>query len=394
MTTLIVALAALALGIWIGRWYVSPVRTLGERLQRRSRVLYELAEGDHENVARELEEIAESEPEDTTSFLALAALDRQRGRAERAKAIHRTVLASASLTPEQRVAALVGLGRDLLAQGNERAAVGALVRAISLAPRSVATLESLARALEAAGAWERAAAAWERHEKLVEGRRRRESRVGRGHALAGHALVAMVEGDDRKARKLVERATELAADSGHVWTARARVEATVGSPKQALESWQRAWELAPAGAHSLVPEAWTWASDQGLLPDMIERMLASLRTVQDPDLVVALAERVARQHPEQAAAALERVSSRSALAQLTLVQLRLARGQRDKAREAAMRPLDPPAILCGQCGSSMDRFTFRCERCGAWDSATTVGIAAVPGEPAASSSTSAGVLRA
>ena len=152
MTTLIVALSALALGIWIGRWYVSPVRTLGERLQRRSRVLYELAEGDHENVARELEEIAESEPEDTTSFLALAALDRQRGRAERAKAIHRTVLASASLTPEQRVAALVGLGRDLLAQGNERAAVGALVRAISLAPRSVATLESLARALEAAAA--------------------------------------------------------------------------------------------------------------------------------------------------------------------------------------------------------------------------------------------------
>lgn len=374
---IVLAVLAFSGGVVLGRRYAPKVQTLDERLRRRSRVLYELAEGDRENVAHELEEIAESEPEDTTCFLALAALDRRRGRIERAKSIHRTVLASANLPQEQRVAALVGLGRDLLAQGNERAAVGALVRAISLAPRSVATLESLARALEAAGAWERAAAAWERHEKLVEGRRRRESRVGRGHALAGQALVAMVEGDDRKARKLVERATELAPDSGHVWTARARVEATVGNPKLALEAWQRAWELAPAGAHDLVPEAWSWASEQGLLAEMVERMLASLRVATDPDLVVALAERVARRHPDQAADALARVGRRSALAQLALVRLHLSRGHREEARKVAMTPVDPPAISCRNCGRRMERFRFRCEHCGAWDSAVTEDIAVV-----------------
>ena len=116
-------------------------------LSRRSRVLYELAEGDLENVSIELEQIAEREPGDATVFLALGALDRRRGRIERAKAIHRTVLASASLPPEQRVAALLGLGRDLLAQGNERAAVGALARAQSLAHRTPAALESMAMAL-------------------------------------------------------------------------------------------------------------------------------------------------------------------------------------------------------------------------------------------------------
>ncbi|MCA9693435.1 MAG: tetratricopeptide repeat protein, partial [Myxococcales bacterium] len=244
MTTFLLSLLCLALGIGGTWWVLAPRRRLLEGLGRRSHVLYELAEGDLENVARDLEQIAESEPGDATVFLALAALDRRRGRVERAKAIHRTVLASAELPAEQRVSALVGLGRDLLAQGNEQAAVGALSRAISLAPRSVATLESLARALEQAGAWERAAAAWERHEKLVEGRRRRESRVGRGHAVACQALTALAEGDERKARKLIERATELAPVSGHVWHARARVESSVGTRDGALEAWQRAWALA------------------------------------------------------------------------------------------------------------------------------------------------------
>ena len=374
MTTLLLALLCLAAGFAGGWWYVAPRRQVTEALERRSRVLYELAEGDLDNVAHELERVAEVEPGDSTVFLALAALDRRRGRIERAKAIHRTVLASATLSPEHRVAALVGLGRDLLAQGNERAAVGALVRANSLAPRSVATLESLARALEQAGAWERAAAAWERHEKLVEGRRRRESKIGRGHALAGQATVSLAEGDDRKARKLAERATELAPDSGHVWTSRARVEGAVGDEAEALEAWQRAWELAPAAAHVVVPEAWTWASEEGVLADLVERMLATLRIAQAPELVVALAERVARQHPDQAAAALERVAERSPAARLELVRLRLSRGQREQAREAAIGEVAVPRFVCRRCGTKMERFRFRCDSCGSWDSASVEGV--------------------
>jgi lipopolysaccharide biosynthesis regulator YciM len=374
MMTFLLALLCIGLGVAIGWWYSPPSRRLVETLGRRSRVLYELAEGDLENVAYELERVAESEPGDSTVFLALAALDRRRGRIERAKAIHRTVLASASLPPEQREAAYVGLGRDLLSQGNERAAVGALERANSLAPRSVATLESLARGLEQAGAWERAAVAWERHEKLVEGRRRREAKVGRGHALAGQAAQALATGDGRKARKLAERATELAPDSGHVWTARARVEAAEGSVEQALEAWQRAWELAPAAAQIIVPEAWRWATDRGVHADLVERMLTSLRASQSVVLVVVLAQHVARQHPDQAAAALERLADTNANAALALVRLRLSRGQRDLARDAAMRESGPPGLLCSRCGTKMPRFRFRCDHCGAWDSATIEGI--------------------
>ncbi|MCA9648719.1 MAG: hypothetical protein KC501_02355 [Myxococcales bacterium] len=379
MTILLLALLCLAAGFAGGWWYVAPRRQVTEALVRRSRTLYELAEGDVDNVAHELERVAEVEPGDSTVFLALAALDRRRGRIERAKAIHRTVLASATLPAEQRVAALVGLGRDLLAQGNERAAVGALVRAISLAPRSVATLESLAKALEQAGAWERAAAAWERHEKLVEGRRRRESKVGRGHALAGQAGVAMVEGDHRKARKLVERAVELAPDSSHVWTAKARVESAAGDPELAMEAWQHAWEMLPAAAHIVVPEAWHWASEESLVADLVERMLASLRTARSPELIVAVAPLVARQHPEQAAAALERVAEVSTAARLQLVRLRLLRGQRDAAREAAMGEPAAPRLSCRRCGVKMERFRFRCQACGAWDSASGEGRRASPG---------------
>ncbi|MBK8717999.1 MAG: hypothetical protein IPN32_25195 [Deltaproteobacteria bacterium] len=373
MITLLVALLT-ALAGFAGGWVLAaPKRRALDSLAKRSRVLYELAEGDLENVALELEQVAETEPGDATVFLALAALDRRRGRIERAKAIHRTVLASATLPPEQRVAALVGLGRDLLAQGNERSAVGALVRAISLAPRSVATLESLAVALEHAGAWERAAAAWERHEKLVEGRRRRDSRIGRGHALAGQAAVALAEGDDRKARKLAERAVELAGDSGHVWVTRARIESAAGDRQLALEAWQRAWEASPAGAHTIVPEAWRWATEHGPVEDLLERMLATLRATASTELVCALAEYVARQHPEHAAAALERVAASSAAATLALVRQRLARGQRDAARDDAMRDVDAPALVCGRCGAHAPRFRYRCDHCGAWDSFSIQG---------------------
>lgn len=376
MTTFIVALLCALAGFGAGWWYVAPRRHVVEALARRSRVLYELAEGDLENVAGELEALAESEPADSTAFLALAALDRRRGRVERAKAIHRTVLASADLPADQRVAALVGLGRDLLAQGNERAAVGALMRAASLARASVATLESLAQALEQAGAWEFAAATWERHEKQVEGRRRRESRIRRGHALAGQAALALGEGDARKAKRLADRATELAPDSGHVWTTSARVESAGGDSRAALAAWQRAWELAPAGAHVIVPEAWRWATEEGLIADLVERMLTTLRTVQSPPLIVALADRVARQHSDQAAAALERAAEHSATAALALVRLRLSRGQRDLAREAAMGDIPTSSLLCDRCGVHMARFRFRCDTCGGWDVATDEGLVA------------------
>lgn len=372
VAAVLAALAGGGIGAALAWWRLAPRRQALARIARRGHVVYELAEGDLDNVAEELEQIAEAEPNDATVFLALAALDRRRGRVERAKAIHRTVLASAELPPELRVAGLVGLGRDLLAQGNEQAAVGALTRAISLAPRSVATLESLARALEQAGAWERAAAAWERHEKLAPARRRRQSRIGRGHALAGQALAALREGDERKARKLIERSLELAPDSGHVWTVRARVEAALGDKARALEGWQRAWEHAPAGAHALVAEAWAWAVEESVQDELAERMQASLRTAEAANLVVALADRVSRLQPEQAAAALERVAGRSPAAALSLIRLRLARGQRDLAREAAMKDVPPPMLVCRQCAAPMARFTFRCGACGAWDSAVAL----------------------
>lgn len=373
LAVLFSALAGVALGVGLAWRRLAPRRQWLARIARRGHVVYELAEGDLDNVAEELEQIAEAEPNDATVFLALAALDRRRGRVDRAKAIHRTVLASADLPPEQRVAGLVGLGRDLLAQGHEQAAVGALTRAISLAPRSVATLESLARALEQAGAWERAAAAWERHEKLAPARRRRESRIGRGHALAGQAVAALQEGDERKARKLIERALELAPDSGHAWTVRARVEAAGSDKARAIEAWQRAWELAPAGAHALVGEAWSWAVEEGVQDELVERMQASLRTAESPSLVVALAERVSRLQPEQAAGGLERVAGRSPAAALSLIRLRLSRGQRDLAREAAMKDIPPPTLVCRQCAGVMPRFAFRCGACGAWDSAAAQG---------------------
>ena len=368
----VLALGTLSLGAGVAWWRATLRRPTHAAVARRSHVLYALAEGDIDNVAQELEQIAEAEPGDATVFLALAALDRRQGRLERAKAIHRTVLAGADLPPELRVAGFVGLGRDLLAQGHHEAAVGALSRAISLAPQSLATLETLARALEQAGAWERAAAAWERHEKLVPARRRRDSRIGRGHAVAGQALAALAEGEGRKAERLAERALELAPDSGHVWTARARVTSSLGDAAAANLAWQRAWELTSAAATPLLAEALEAAAELGALEDLHERMLASLRTSDEAALVVALARRLGSTHPDAVCAALERVRGRSPAAALTLVRLRLTQGQRQQALDAAMMEPSPPIVVCRACAREMPRFRFRCDDCGEWDSAVTL----------------------
>ena len=99
------------------------------------------------------------------------------------------------------------------------------------------------------------------------------------------------------------------------------------------------------------------------------RMLASARDTSDPVLSIALADRVSLQHPEQAASALERVVERSSFAQLALIRLRLRRGQRDQAREAALRPTAEARLVCAECRYDLQESPFRCDQCQRWDTA-------------------------
>lgn len=375
MMTVWAVLAALALGAFGGWWMSRPARAVVEGLARRSRILYELAEGDRENVARELEEICAQEPNDTAIFLALAALDRRRGRLERAKSIHRSVLASAELSAEHRVAALVGLGRDLLGQGKEQAAVGALHRASSLSPRSEATLQTLAFALEEAGAWGRAATAWERLEKLSDGRTAQRARIGQGHALAGQAEQAVEALDESKAEKLAERAVALAPESGHTWTVRARIASTSKKAELALQCWEQAWSYAPDMAWALVPEAMEAANGLGELPSMQEAALQLMEQSDHPGLRVALAEALVHHAPQKVQSALEDTGVETAPVHLALLRLRRIQG--DEAAIHALLEDDHtrPALSCKRCGLKVHELRFRCPRCGSWDSVSMEGVA-------------------
>ncbi|MEE9386939.1 MAG: hypothetical protein V3V08_26270 [Nannocystaceae bacterium] len=366
----LVALFVLSVGVALVRRQLDRQRRDAAALAQRSRVLYELAEGDQHHVAAELERVCEGSPSDPSVFLALAAIDRGRGRIERAKAIHRTVLASAELAHEQRVVALVGLGRDLLAEGNVAAAVGALNRATSLAPSSLATLESLAEALDRAGAWERAAAVWERVEKQAGGRRARGAKVGRGRALAGQAIEAHGSGETEKAGKLVQRAHELAPGSGYVSTVVARIKAARGGgrPHDVLLSWQRAWELSSGGAAPVVAEAVAWADAHGHADALLERMRASLRATQDPDLVVTLALAAAKHDAVLARSALQRVAGRSLAARWELLCMALAADDRETAEFAVAAGPSAPRLTCRVCGVRLQRFAFRCPSCSSWES--------------------------
>jgi lipopolysaccharide biosynthesis regulator YciM len=141
-------------------------------------------------------------------------------------------------------------------------------------------------------------------------------------------------------------------------------------------AWQRAWELTPAAAQPLLAEALAAATEIGGADELHERMHASLRTAEDPTLVVALAQRAAsRASPaaiEAAVTALQRVRHRSPVAALSLIRLLFAHGQQGRAQETAMMDFSPPTLVCRACAREMQRFRFRCDDCGAWDSAATI----------------------
>lgn len=362
-------IAAFGGGIWLGGSHRRWRERQAQRSAASQRLLYEMAEGDLRHVATELEAICEAQPHEPAVFLALAAIDRERGRVNRAKALHRVVLASADLDPELRVAGLVGLGRDLLAEGNVAAAVGALNRANSLAPSSPATLASLATALDRAGAWEPSATAWERLERHVSGRKARAARVGRGRALAGQAMDAKRAHEDDKARKLAARALELAPDSGFAWLASARIE---GKPTEALLAWQRAWELAGAGASTILDEAATWAELHGRTAQLVERIRASLRGTSDPTLVVPLARGLVEHDARAAVAAWRRVAEGSDDARWELLRAALSQraGESAELADVDVAWLAPasPTFRCAACQIPSERFAFRCPHCGRWES--------------------------
>ncbi|TPV94556.1 MAG: hypothetical protein B7733_14625 [Myxococcales bacterium FL481] len=366
MTMWVIGLVLLAFGggVWLGASRWRRLATEGSRDAVGLRLLHELAEGDYEHVAAELEAICEAEPHEPAVFLALAAIDRHRGRLSRAKALHRVVLASSELEHDERVAGLVGLGRDLLTEGNVPAAAGALNRANSLAPSSPATLESLARALDRAGAWEPSATAWERLERHVSGRRARAARVGRGRALAGQALDALRLGETEKARKLAARGLELAPDSGFAWLVEARAAA---SAHDALVAWQRAWELAGVGAGTIVAEGMQWARENDRVAALVARLRGSLRGTAHPASVVALASELYDHDSEAAVSAWQRVADHSSEAQLALLRTAVAGLDLPGVEPALLEP-GPSAFVCLACAATVDEFAFRCSHCGRWDS--------------------------
>jgi len=75
---------------------------------------------------------------------------------------------------------------------------------------------------------------------------------------------------------------------------------------------------------------------------------------------------------DAAMTALLRVRPRSPAATLSLIRLLLAHGQQGRALETAMMDLSQPTLVCRACAREMPRFRFRCDDCGAWDSAATI----------------------
>ncbi len=247
-----VALAALAAGILIGRYYVPDDRML-RRTAKHSRAymraLSHLLARDLDAVVDELRRVVDENIDDAEPYFALAALFRARGEHERAIRVHQALAVREGQARGQRTRALYELGLDVRAAGMPRRAARAMEEVLTDEPRHPGALRALCGLYEEQGRYQEAAAVWQRLAKL-----HGEPPTPREHHLwVAAAQQALAAGALAEARKLLKVARKHYGDSPHLHVVAAELAAANHNPAAARERLREAIAGAPELARYLAP---------------------------------------------------------------------------------------------------------------------------------------------
>ena len=156
--TLGVAVALLVLGVLVGRVWAQSQMTRGNRPGGGQRSHYlmglnYLVSNQPDLAIRELSRSVGTETDAIEAYLALGNLFREKGQAERAIDIHKSLLHRAGLSPEERLQALFSLGMDFKKAGLMDRAERTLREVVEHDPENVACLHTVRQVYEEMGRW-------------------------------------------------------------------------------------------------------------------------------------------------------------------------------------------------------------------------------------------------
>ena len=253
LVLLSVALAALATGVLIGRYYVPDDRQLRRSARHGKafmRALSHLIARDHDTVVRELRAVVEENIDDVEPYFALGAIFRSRGEHERAIRTHQALAMREKEHKKTRTRAIYELALDFRAAGMPRRATRATEEVLFEEPAHEGALRALAALYEEQARFVESAELWQRL-----GVRRGEDLTEREHHLyAAAAQAAIGRGELDAARDALKHAQTLGPPSAHFYAAAAELAATRGNWRGARERLKQALVADPGIVVHVLPE--------------------------------------------------------------------------------------------------------------------------------------------
>jgi lipopolysaccharide biosynthesis regulator YciM len=366
----------------------------GDRLRRRRdeaqaflKGVRSVISGDPDAAIEALSDAARlGHPEAVETYLALGALFRKEGDLARAVRLHRNMLMGPNLPAVRRPEVERELAEDYRRSGmlaeaaeilerlgpDDRAALAGL-RDVRVEQGDLAGAVVLQRALSRGGAAEAGVGG--------------APDLGAGAILA-HLLAALsrealerAPGQPALARERAREAIGVHERSADAWLALAEAEGAAGEGGPALEAVGRALALDPRCALQAWPAVRGVADRDGAVR-FLEGQLAARPDDAALHVVLARALDRAGRRPE-AYAAIRRALDHDRSGEVTFALRELMRAERGTAAErnagpeelAARYDLLVAALLrkgraprCGRCGADAPARTWRCRRCGSWDS--------------------------
>jgi lipopolysaccharide assembly protein B len=345
---------------------------LGDRLRRRRdeaqaylKGVRSVISGDPDAAIEALSDAARlGHPEAVETYLALGALFRREGDFARAVRLHRNMLMGPDLPALRRPEVERELAEDYRRSG---------------------MLAEAAEIYERLGAEDRQAVAGLRDVRVEQGAlaaaaalQRRLGSPGEPDPVLAHLLAAQARqalADPAAARALAREALSAHAGSADAWLAVAEAEAAGGETAAALEAAGRALELDPRAALQVWPAVRQVPDREGAVR-FLEGLLGARSDDAALHVVHARALDRAGRRPE-AFLAVRRALDHDRTGEVTFALRELLRTERAAGPDelAARYDLLVAALLrrgkaprCGRCGADAPARTWRCRRCGAWDS--------------------------
>jgi lipopolysaccharide biosynthesis regulator YciM len=367
-------------GVVVGRFYRPHTRPLRQQAQEGrsyARGLVRVLEGEAEAAIDELTAALRKNSRPVEPYFALGTLFRQQGEHERAVRVHQSLLVRRDVDKATRLRVHFQVALDFKAAGFPRRAIKALEWVVAHESKHRAALAELATLLEEQRRWERAAAVRKRLGKVTGAANERVV----ANLLARAAAEALERRELKEARKHLRRAASADPTSTHVLHVLGQYQMRAGNERGAFQAWRKALLLQPELAGFLVPLAET-ALPANKRVAQIGALLAELaeRHPDDVHLRLAAVRWEAKERPSRALSALNiicRDYPQLLPARRELARLSLDSGNPEQIRAALAALLDLLAVAekgyrCGRCGRVQREMFWRCDPCGAWESARVV----------------------